>query len=81
MSWYSPDKRVYGYNLPEINLNNLFTYAIPKLKELAKKRYRTFYGVLDEWIYGWAVMNSGSTDPALALFGVIYEMIESEQLT
>ena len=79
MNWMQPDyKDSYKSMpyLPEIDLNNLFKWAVPKLySELSKagKYYRMkwLYEAIEE-----AVIDN--KDPALALFWAIWEVIQNE---
>ena len=78
--WHSPDnKKVWFGCIPEANLDNLFKYAVPKVKVI------TLTNVFKDWT---ATVNQGemikgkvkaigeSQDPALALFWAIWEVIK-----
>jgi len=66
---------------PPIDLNNLFKYAMSKVKEVLNypqevhgfpgERYK-FHGFLQRWIYAIAIQGK---DPALALFWAIYKAL------
>lgn len=79
--WYSPNKKECC-GLPDIDLNNLFKYAVPKLSMYELNSYNND-GIHSAWISleldGWHKCAT-SQDPALALFWAIYGVIESEQL-
>ena len=74
--WVYPNKPSYEHNLiPPIDLNNLFKYAAPKLECVCLK---TNLGIsfIAEVQYGGTVYMGNFTDPALALFWAIYEIIK-----
>ena len=62
---------------PEIDLNNLFKYAVPKIKQ-----YNLTVFPDDVWAwhivseYGNVIFESLHTDPALALFWAIWEVMD-----
>ena len=79
--WETKDGRAWGYELPRIDLNNLFKYAVPKIEEIGLdiELKRTIEPK-------WQVIISNYTDrpptmgnddnPALALFWAIYKVVE-----
>jgi hypothetical protein len=81
--WYSLTEELY-MELPPINLNKLFKYAVSKLER--ENRYHNIVFGFDrtcpeiktvQVIFGNNVIGAGeSKDPALALFWAIYEIIK-----
>ena len=68
--------------IPDIDLNNLFKWAVPKLKdiEITKSRHSPEWNVAvstGEPILG-EFAQSDNKDPALALFWAIWEVIHNE---
>ena len=88
--WYSPDKKYIGNEVPELDLNNLFQWAVPKLSwwRLTKSEdlvgqicaVATLYGVneLDK-PHKAGKGASYNTEPALALFWACYEALGLEK--
>ena len=87
--WIYPDGSKHG-KIPNLDLNNLFKYAVPKLVRCQLWRNLAY----DKGIIGgdWeAIVTTGDqttchllghgegNDPALALFWAIWEIIKSEQ--
>ena len=53
--WIDPKGDIYGDNLPPIDLNNLFKYAVPKLKRdgygfWLRPVHRNEYAVAINWL-------------------------------
>jgi hypothetical protein len=86
--WIHPDGLQTNW-LPEIDLNNLFKYAVPKVTQIdlwtntqwseAKHtvipaEYGATVKLYDEYKFG----NGKDTDPALALFWAIYQVIKEK---
>ena len=72
--WDYPDSSPHS-QLPPIDLNNLWRYAMPKLMG---HNYLIGYCVLLEWIKEYTnVWNT--VDPALALFWTIYRALGGNQ--
>jgi hypothetical protein len=78
-----PEKDSY-YALPQIDLNNLFKYAVPKIE----KPQISFYFDNTSWSVevrvisksgGIIVAGGLAPDPAQALFGAICKVIEGEK--
>ena len=72
MNWLPPGGTEWYQGhaaLPGINLNNLFEYAIPKLKA----EYRNWKSILHDWIDG---LTGDREKDALALFYAIWEAIK-----
>ena len=64
--------------LPELDLNNIFKWAVPKLGDIEIEKRGNLY---ECWIYENRCIATISgfaegDDPALALFWAIYELIE-----
>src|SRR3990167_4398603 len=70
--------------MPPLDLNNLFKYAVPKLKRWRIANYpegaMSEFGLIRVWVTtgDWDGMVEDN-DPALALFWAIWEIIENEQ--
>lgn len=79
--WEYPDGELHP-TYPPIDLNNLFQYAVPKLKEgldypqetigFPTERYKC-HRFLQMWVYSIAIQGK---DPALALFWAIYKVLK-----
>jgi hypothetical protein len=82
--WIYPDGK-YHHALPLINLNNLFKYAVPRLTKqslwctLSAISQAPGYSAFIESNEGLAKPNSVNTDPALALFWAIWEVLRGEK--
>ena len=80
--WYAPDGRFVDNHLPPIDLNNLFKYAVPKLKEVgfnveictttSPTQFRTAIKDRGFSLVGRLVWDD---DPAIALFWAIYKCL------
>jgi len=78
---------------PDLDLNNLFKYAVPKLEfvRLQWQPYikhhsvlvtiRTLAGIPNKNVVGGLEIKEGGNDPALALFWAIWGIIKSQPLT
>ena len=76
MDWSSPipDENWKTYSsLPNINLNNLFKYAVPKLIE--KLAWGRYVDLMKKWLDD---ILFESKDPALTLFWTIWEVIKKD---
>ncbi len=76
-SWRYPNGREECYP-PPIDLNNLFKYAVPKVKEHYKALSTPGYycspmPLFEDWIYEWLFYGK---DPALALFWACYKALK-----
>jgi len=75
--WVSPDG-VAG-DLPPIDLNSLFKYAVPKAIRIYEDKglhtAEAWSRLFSEWLHIMAIVNS---DPALALFWAIREVINAK---
>jgi hypothetical protein len=87
--WIAPDSSQYKNGewehseLPPIDLNNLFKYAVPKLLnghcELnTGMSYRKGKCLARVWYGMYDYKEARHDDPALALFWAIYKVIENE---
>ena len=56
--------------LPPIDLNNLFLYAVPKIREKLKTKFRFNEMVVEPWVKDWLYWDE---DPADSLFEIIYK--------
>ena len=65
--WYDPKGKFYDMHSPFIDLNNLFKYAVPKLKGWTPARDK----ILRQWL---TIFIRDDSDPALALFWAIWEV-------
>ena len=80
-AWLNPDSDEdnWAYSFPPIDLNNLFEYAVPKLKYFMLSGFP-----LDE-TYKVVAMTETSTkrrsdnDPALSLFWAIWKVINADK--
>lgn len=75
--WITPDElAVIGF-LPQINLDNLFEYAVPKVREILNESEQIvypFHKFMLRWAYAIAISRK---DPALALFWAIWKVIHN----
>jgi len=76
--WVYPDnitdKMIWSQELPSIDLNNLFKYAVPKLdKELALT-------ILRSWVFNILTTKPAKDNPALALFWPIYKVMKGGEI-
>lgn len=78
---YHPDICYCHSVQPEIDLNNLFKYAVPKLYELgwSYELAGHAYHMADLYKGERRVSSKGIPDPALALLWVIQEVIKQEE--
>ena len=79
--WVDPIEGDHTKERPPIDLNNLFKYAVPKLRyaDIIKPDGKDTYGASvrnGEGIVGKQGYNFDNEDPALALFWAIYEVIK-----
>ena len=77
--WYYPDYCARP-NAPDLDLNNLFKWAVPKLTMYELNSYNND-GLHSAWVSlsedgGWEA--SECETPALALFWAIYKVIEND---
>jgi hypothetical protein len=83
VAWNYPDGNG-DYHLPEIDLNNIFRYAVPKLlngqcelyTSIGDKRGSCLARV---WFGFYEHKEAYNNDPALALFWVIWQVIECQK--
>jgi len=77
--WLYPENPTYAqFDAPKINLNNLFKYAVPKLKVVTLTNgFKGWTATINqgEMINGEVKAIGESEDPALALFWAIYKVI------
>ena len=85
-NWTRPDKVIHYKELPPVDLNNLFKYAVPKLRKkgclfthefrLEPTRFTGLF-VVAIWRSGeeWMVCKTDE-DPALALFWALWEVMK-----
>ena len=79
--WFSPFPNEHSAkNLPSIDLNNLFKYAVPKLDYPNMLLYyvvnvKEWYCVLRMASHPWEIGEFSET-PALALFWAIYKVMK-----
>ena len=67
------------YEFPPIDLNNLFKYAVPKVKEYYKELSTPGYFVsavvfFENWVDEWLI--DSNKDPALTLFWACYKVMK-----
>ena len=71
--------------LPDIDLNNLFKYAVPRVRKYLNSQSEIdgidlvkypFHDFLRRWAYAIAIKNE---DSALTLFWAIYEVINAKE--
>lgn len=78
--WYYPDTPYSYLELPPIDLNNLFRYAVPKVLKydvvLVCKGEREYEASTWESPNGKQITYTEARDPALALFWAIWEVLE-----
>ena len=68
--WYEGSGVPTGSGNPPIDLNNLFKYAVPKIKE---KGILVLVNMLVEWLMDYIYRGK---DPALALFWAIWRVVK-----
>jgi len=92
MNWLPPDNNDYVYGqtyLPRIDLNNLFRWAVPKLKEFSLIYFITFdhrFNEPDIWLVTvnmetkseWLEYEAENKDPAFALAEAIEKALIGE---
>ena len=75
--WYYPDYSARP-DAPELDLNNLFKWAVPKLYELGweyeMKGYT--YHIVNLYKEERRIASKGLKDPSLTLFWAIWELIK-----
>jgi hypothetical protein len=86
--WFIDNKLYDDEVLPPIDLNNLFEYAVPKLRHAdmvywnniaGKKRFRAEVWNDRQYLDGLiGYVGEDDDDPALALFWAIYKVMEAE---
>ena len=88
--WQYPDSSNHEY-LPELDLNNLFRWAVPKISRIHGIGRNTQMRLVSGWgdmsgDYGAEIVEMGkrlylafNQDPALALFWAIYQLIEEKK--
>lgn len=78
--WQYPDSTTTNARLPDINLNNLFKYAIPKCAEHLEFTIELFrghgYWACNLFYLDNEIHKTGYTSPELALLWAIYEILE-----
>lgn len=89
--WTAPNDGGYGVDLPPIDLNNLFRWAVPKLqdkgymvelyafecKDFRVRIYNVTYSAPESWRD--PIVEVKNEDPALSLFWAIYEVINAKE--
>ncbi len=74
LRWQTPEGTLV-FDLPPIDLNSLFQYAIPRLLLFRDKN--DYYMVIGRW-YQILLYHLLEDDPALVLFWVIWEVIHGK---
>lgn len=87
--WYGPNGEKLGYcsarldGLPDISLDNIFKYAVPKLQQTISPIYVTMKWEVnsESWEISLCDIKNDSKDPslALALFWAIMEVIHGSK--
>ena len=88
MDWLAPDSDRSSTRLPDIDLNNLFKYAVPKVlatghwlgmitTQLSSGTQYTFVIYVEKY-RDKAEHEASDRDPALALFWAIYKVMEEK---
>lgn len=77
--WTKPNGKFHGFEPPRIDLNNLFKYAVPKLTYFQLESDSSNGTIEAIACYGKKEEHSNNVNPALALFWVIWEVINNEQ--
>ncbi len=72
-SWHNANGKQLSEEEPPIDLNNLFEYAVPKLRE------DLFEDAFTRRMWGWIELVLDGDDPAPALFRVIYKALGGEE--
>ncbi len=82
--WYNKDKQDWYYSMPNLTLDNLFKYAIPKIPthdsiafyEGSDKKWLCCIDLFDKEVSN---QDNRADTPELALFWAIYEIIKSDK--